>query len=54
MKFIFNFVVFGAMFYLIHKFVPGFFDQMVGWGDQAFSYVEGLYQKGIEMLKSTQ
>jgi len=48
MKFIFNFIFFGVLFYIIWLYFPDAFKTMVSWVSQVFDFVKNLVQTGID------
>ena len=39
MRFIWNFILFGVVFFLIHKFFPEAFNTLVSWVDHGYEWV---------------
>lgn len=42
MRFIFNFILFGIIFYLLYVFFPDAFSTLVSWANKAFDFVKDL------------
>lgn len=40
MKFVWNFILFGIIFFLIHKFFPTAFETVFSWTDQVYGIIE--------------
>lgn len=56
MKFLFNFVFFGVLFYVIYLFFPDAFRVLVSWADSAYQLIRDLgllvYRK-VQELRQT-
>lgn len=48
MRFIFNFVFFGILFYLIFLFFPDAFHTLVGWVNQVYVFLRDLVMQVVE------
>ena len=48
MKFVFNFIVFGIIFYLMGRYMPGTIETMTGWADQGFEAVHNMVSQLLE------
>ncbi|MFA6914886.1 MAG: hypothetical protein WC222_00680 [Parachlamydiales bacterium] len=48
MRFIFNFVFFGLLFFVIWKFFPDAFTTLVGWVSALYNYLHHLFQSLID------
>jgi hypothetical protein len=53
MKFIFNFVFFGILFYLIWLYFPDAFTTLVSWAGKTFDFLKNLIQNLIEKINTT-
>lgn len=51
MKFLFNFVFFGVLFYVIYLFFPEAFRVLVSWADSAYQLIRDL---GLMVYKKIQ
>lgn len=51
-RFIFNFFLFGAIFYLIWRFFPQAFDTLFVWADAVYDFFLDLYQQLIDKVSS--
>ncbi len=51
MKFLFNFVFFGVLFYVIYLFFPDAFRILVSWADSAYQLIRDL---GLMVYKKVQ
>lgn len=49
-RFIFNFFLFGAIFYLIWRFFPQAFDTLISWADIAYDFFADLYQQLMDKV----
>lgn len=49
-KFIINFIVFGIIFFLIHRYIPTVFDQLVSWLNQGYDFLVGLVMQLVDKL----
>lgn len=52
-KAIFYFVFYGMLFFTIDKFMPDFFQTMVGWAESVYVYGEGLYHQALDALRQS-
>lgn len=43
MRFIFNFILYGILFYLIYLFFPDAFATLVGWAQSVVEFLQDLY-----------
>lgn len=50
MRFIFNFVFFGLLFFIIWKFFPDAFTTLVGWVTALFNYLHHLFQTLVDSV----
>lgn len=50
MRFIFNFVFFGLLFYLIWLFFPDAFHTLVGWVANIYEFLKNLIMAGVDKL----
>lgn len=50
MRFIFNFIFFGLLFYLISLFFPEAFHTLVGWVANIYEFISNLVMAGIAKL----
>jgi hypothetical protein len=50
MRFIFNFIFFGLLFYAIYYFFPDAFANLVTWTGEAFNYIKSLIQQLFSKL----
>lgn len=48
MRFIFNFIFFGILFYLIYLFFPDAFHKLVSWADEIYAFFRDLTIQMIE------
>jgi hypothetical protein len=51
MRFIFNFIFFGILFYLIHIYFPDAFRTLVSWADYIYTFFRDLIVWGIDKAK---
>lgn len=51
MRFIFNFIFFGILFYLIYVFFPDAFAKLVSWADVIYTFFRDL---GIRIMEKIQ
>jgi hypothetical protein len=50
MKFIFNFIFFGVLFYLISVYFPEPFHTLVSWADSFVSFVKDMFHLLMEKI----
>ena len=50
MRFIFNFIFFGFLFFLIWHFFPDAFNKLVSWADQAFIWLSNVITQLLEKV----
>ena len=50
MKFIFNFIFFGVLFYLISVYFPEPFHTLVSWADSLVSFVKEMFNLLMEKV----
>lgn len=50
MRFIFNFVFFGLLFFIIWKFFPDAFNTLVGWVTSLYDYLDHLVRSLTESV----
>lgn len=53
MRFVFNFIFFGILFYLIWLYFPDAFKTLVEWASTIFEFVRHLVLTAIEKLNET-
>lgn len=53
MRFIFNFIFYGFLFFLIWHFFPDAFLKLVGWAEQAFEWLSGAIIQLMDKVPST-
>lgn len=53
MRFIFNFIFFGILFYLISVYFPEPFHTLVSWADSIVSFVKELFHMLMERISSS-
>ncbi len=52
MRFIFNFVFFGLLFFLIYRFLPDTFETLVSWADKIFDILRDLVMMAVEKVNA--
>ncbi len=52
LRFILNFIFYGAIFFLIWKFQPDWIDAMRSWADAAYDIVVDLVSLAVEKIKA--
>ena len=52
MRFIFNFVFFGLLFFLISRFLPETFETLVGWVNSLYEVLQEAVVWTIEKVRS--
>lgn len=50
MRFIFNFIFFGLLFFIIWKFFPDAFNTLVGWVTNLYDYLDHLVRSLVEKV----
>lgn len=50
MKFIFNFIFFGLLFFIIWHYFPDAFNTLVGWATKTFDFLKNLFQGLIDRI----
>ncbi len=50
MKFIFNFIFFGVLFYLIFVYFPEPFHTLVSWADSLVSFIKDMFHLLMEKI----
>lgn len=53
MKFIFNFIFFGLLFFIIWHYFPDAFKTLVGWATATFEFLKNLGQELIDRINSS-
>ncbi|CCB87545.1 MULTISPECIES: hypothetical protein [Parachlamydia] len=53
MRFIFNFIFFGILFYLIWLYFPDAFKTLVEWASNTFDFFKHLVQTAVEKVNET-
>lgn len=51
-RFIFNFFLFGALFFLIWRFFPQAFETLLGWAVVAYDFIADLFQQLADRIDS--
>lgn len=51
-KFIFNFFLFGAIFFLIWRFFPQAFDTLFAWASGIYDFIAALWQQLMDRIDS--
>ena len=51
MRFIFNFVLFGILFYLIYMFFPDAFLTLVSWADHVVAFFKDLFMNVYDKVQ---
>lgn len=52
MKFIFNFIFYGVIYFLIYRYLPETFDTLVAWGNSAVDNGHDLLVWAVEKVSS--
>lgn len=52
LRFIMNFILFGILFYLIWMFFPEAFEKLVGWANDLYNWVTGLFDGSLPTKKT--
>ncbi|ADI38019.1 putative uncharacterized protein [Waddlia chondrophila 2032/99] len=52
MRFIFNFIFFGLLFFIIYKFLPETFETLVGWVDKLYDVLRDAVVWVFEKVQS--
>ncbi len=42
LRFLFNVILFGLLFYIIHRFLPDTFNTLVSWVDQLYDFLANI------------
>lgn len=53
MRFIFNFIFFGFLFYLIYYFFPEAFHTMVSWAESVFVFIRDVSMRVWEKIRGS-
>ena len=51
LRFLFNFIFFGLIFYVISKFFPDAFSQLINWAEVLYDFLVSIGEKGVSMIK---
>lgn len=54
MRFIFNFIFFGILFYIIWLYFPDAFKTLVDWASNTVAFLKNLVQTAMEKVHETQ
>lgn len=52
LRFLFNFIFFGLLFFIIWQFFPDFFQKLVAWATAVVQFIENLVTMLIEKVNS--
>lgn len=52
MRFVFNFIFFGLLFYILWRYFPESFQTLVHWAGSLFNYLQQLVVGALEFLKA--
>lgn len=50
LRFVFNFALFGLVFYMMYLYLPDTFSTLVGWADATVDYGRDFYQQMMDQM----